>query len=361
MDELEESHQYLTVNVRRILNEIDKFADGDLSICLQPDRQDEIARLMNGLNRAAAKMREVLAKVERLVVLAAQAGRTLSTSAQQLAAGSEEQSGQAHEVSASVEEMSSAIAETSGNASLASENANKAGTLAQDGGRVVSAAVGSMKKISDDIGRTVGLVEDLGRSSAEIGKIVNVIQGIAFQTNLLALNAAIEAARAGTAGKGFAVVADEVRSLSNRTRKSVEDINTTISNIQEKIKAAVQATSNCNAEAGKGRELALHAAAALDQVIASSVRVVSEIDQVAAASTQLSGQATQITRSMSAINTVTVEAAASTQAVAQIAAEIQTITSELKEVIGHFRLGPSDSLQLPGEPVAEQPSVSVTQ
>ncbi|RPJ50198.1 MAG: chemotaxis protein, partial [Acidobacteria bacterium] len=312
MDELEESHQYLTVNVRRILNEIDKLADGDLNICLQPERQDQIARLMNGLNQAAAKMRTVLAKVERLVVMAAEAGQTLSANAAQLAAGSEEQSSQAHEVSASVEEMSSAIAETSSSASLASQNAKKAGAVAQDGGRVVSAAVGSMKKITEDIGRTAGLVEDLGRSSAEIGKIVNVIQGIAFQINLLALNAAVEAARAGAAGKGFAVVADEVRNLSDRTRRSVEDINVTISKIQDKIKATVQAISNSNAEAGKGRELALHAGSVLEQVIESSVHVVSEIDQVAAASTELSAQSTQITKSMSAINTVAVEAAAST-------------------------------------------------
>jgi len=53
-------------------------------------------------------------------------------------------------------------------------------------------------------------VEAMGRikqSSTQIGKVISMIDEIAFKTNLLALNAGVEAARAGKSGKGFAVVA----------------------------------------------------------------------------------------------------------------------------------------------------------
>jgi methyl-accepting chemotaxis protein len=81
-----------------------------------------------------------------------------------------------------------------------------------------------MRSIAETVQSAAGTIEELGRSSAQIGEIVTVINGIADQTNLLALNAAIEAARAGEHGRGFAVVAAEVRKLAERSQVAAKEI-----------------------------------------------------------------------------------------------------------------------------------------
>ncbi len=84
-------------------------------------------------------------------------------------------------------------------------------------------------------------MDELGRSSDSIGKVIDLIQDIASQTNLLALNATIEAASAGEAGKGFAVVANEVKELAKQTSSATEDIRAQVENIQKNAQTAVSA------------------------------------------------------------------------------------------------------------------------
>jgi methyl-accepting chemotaxis protein len=84
-------------------------------------------------------------------------------------------------------------------------------------------------------------VDGLKSSSAEIGKVVNLIATIAKQTKLLALNATIEAARAGLAGQGFAVVASEVKALSAQTQTATEEIKRKIEMLQNDASASIAA------------------------------------------------------------------------------------------------------------------------
>lgn len=135
--------------------------------------------------------------------------RELTTTSHKLAEGSTQQAASIQETSSTLEESSSMVHQTTQNTKEAEVLARKTKEFANKGNTEMQVMLEAM--------------EELKRSSAEISKIIKVIDEIAFQTNILSLNAAVEAARAGEAGKGFAVVAEEVRNLAQRSAQAAKD------------------------------------------------------------------------------------------------------------------------------------------
>ena len=127
------------------------------------------------------------------------------------------------------------------NSNRAADASKHQAETAREGGAIVEESLAKMRAIAESVSATAQKVEDLGKSSDHIGRIIGVIDDIADQTNLLALNAAIEAARAGEQGRGFAVVADEVRKLAERTTSATKEVANMVQSIQGETKNAVAA------------------------------------------------------------------------------------------------------------------------
>ena len=147
----------------------------------------------------------------------------INSSSSSLADSSKNQAASIEEISASIEETSSMIEQTA-------EGARNSQELSRNAIDMTNVGIDKMTDMSNTI-------SEIKKSSDEIGKIIGVIDDIASQTNILALNAAVEAARAGDAGKGFAVVAEEVRNLA---QKSAEAAKSTQVIIEKNLKFAEQ-------------------------------------------------------------------------------------------------------------------------
>lgn len=135
--------------------------------------------------------------------------KDLTLNGHKLSEGTTQQASSIQETSATLEESASMLHQTTQNTKEADILARQAKEFANKGNEQMQTMLVAM--------------EELKKSSAEISKIIKVIDEIAFQTNILSLNAAVEAARAGDAGKGFAVVAEEVRNLAQRSAQAARD------------------------------------------------------------------------------------------------------------------------------------------
>jgi methyl-accepting chemotaxis protein len=250
-------------------------------------------------------------------VIATSSDAMISTSAQ-MSSFAQEASVQATSVATAADEINKSVQAVSSGIEEMGSSIKEIAKNANDAARVADEAV----RIAEGTNTTIS---SLGLSSAEIGKVIKVITGIAQQTNLLALNATIEAARAGEAGRGFAVVANEVKELAKETARATEDIGQKIDAIQGGVKGAVDGIARIS-------EVIHH----ISQVQGSIASAVEEqtitSNEIARRVTEAARGTDDIARSITSVATAagsTSEGAASTR---EAASELAKMASELQEL-----------------------------
>jgi methyl-accepting chemotaxis protein len=327
--------------INEAIETLEKVAAGDFTVKITKEYAGDHERIKNSINYVTDSLGKTLTEVSNVVSAAAKAAVEISSSTEEMAAGASEQSAQASEVASAIEQMTRTIFETTKNTTIAAEASKTAGSFAVVGGSVVKETIEGMIRISEVVKRSSDTVQDLGKSSNEIGEIVQVIDDIADQTNLLALNAAIEAARAGEQGRGFAVVADEVRKLAERTSKATQEIAVMIKHIQKNTEGAVQSMQQGTKEVENGHALAEKAGNSLNEIINGAERVVDIVTQVAAASEEQSSASQQITQNIELITNVTQQSAIGVRQIAQSAEELNQLTDNLQKLISGFKVDKS--------------------
>ncbi len=340
--EQKKMESYLNRSTSKLLNEMEKFSNGDLTIEVVPENEnDEIGKLFRGFNISVKNISEIIENVIGAVQATASASSEISSSSEEIAAGAQEQNSQIMEISTEIEEMTKSIIEASQNSTKSAMAAKNAGLIAKEGEKVVKQTIDGMNKIADVVKRSAETVNALGKGSDQIGEIVQVINDIADQTNLLALNAAIEAARAGEQGRGFAVVADEVRKLAERTTKATKEIAIMIKQIQKDTSGAVESMNTGTEEVERGKLLADKAGQSLKDIIIGVEQVVSVSTLVASSVEEQSSSAEKINKNIELISHVTNESATGIQQIAQTTEDLTRLTENLLKLTSRFNINVS--------------------
>ncbi|MGW7773395.1 MULTISPECIES: methyl-accepting chemotaxis protein [Pseudomonas] len=283
------------------------------------------------------KLRDTLQLIAGSATQLASAAEELNSVTDESARGLAQQNNEIQQAATAVTEMTSAVEEVARNAVSTSEASGEASRSAGDGRDLVIETVGAIERMSSDVQTTARLIEDLAGQSRDIGKVLDVIRGLADQTNLLALNAAIEAARAGEAGRGFAVVADEVRALAHRTQQSTSEIERMIGSIQGGTEHAVESMRTSTDRAESTLNIARGAGLALD-TITSAVAQINERNLVIASAAEEQAQvAREVDRNLVNINDLSVQSATGAHQTSMASAELSRLAVDLNGLVARFR------------------------
>ncbi len=283
---------------------------GDLTYDMQQAFPAGYAMLKDDYNEALEALHRALSKVAGTSIEIDRGASDVRDASDSLSERTEQQAASLEETAAAMDEITSNVRQAVDHARRANGAVLETRTEAQYGGEIVREAITAMG--------------DIERSSAEIGDIISVIDGIAFQTNLLALNAGVEAARAGDAGRGFAVVASEVRALAQRSADAASDVKTKILTSTRQVEAGVALVSKTGD--------------ALDRIVTRIGDIAALVADLTVSAEQQSNSLRQVNTAVGDMDRMTQQNAAMGEETAAAARGLASEASSLAVEIAKFKL-----------------------
>jgi methyl-accepting chemotaxis protein len=318
-----EESQQVKAAVAELGRGLNRLAEGNLMAAIEVPFRADLEPLRLDFNQTVERLQNVLGNVQDNTVSIQSNSQQMRGAADDLAKRTEQQAASLEQTSAALDEITVTVRTATLRAEEASKMVGETRSNAEESGRIVSEAIAAMARIED--------------ASTEIGKIINVIDEIAFQTNLLALNAGVEAARAGEAGKGFAVVAQEVRELAQRAAGAAKD-----------IKALVSRSSS---EVGTGVRLVQATGEALGMIETSVVRINEHMTSIVNAAREQSTGLQEINTAVGRLDQMTQQNAAMVEETNAVSHTLAQDAESLTSLVGQFQLRGGRPQQARPQPV----------
>ena len=328
----------ITRPIAQAVDSAQRIAKGDLTQAIITERTDEAGQLLMALSDMQGGLKSTLMEIANASDQLASAAEELSAVTEESSRGLTRQNDEIQQAATAVNQMTAAVDEVASNAVSTSEASRQATTEAEDGRQQVAQAVSGMRSMVGEINDSTQSVADLAGQVREIGKVIDVIRGIADQTNLLALNAAIEAARAGEQGRGFAVVADEVRALAHRTQTSTVDIEKMIGEVQVGADDAVTAMNKSLTWANNTQALAQNAGEALQRITDSVAKINERNLVIASASEEQAQVAREVDRNLLNIQDLSTQTAAGAHQTNASSQDLSRLATSFNVLVSKFQL-----------------------
>jgi len=326
----------------------DEFGDMAETIA---EMQESLNKLMHHTNDSVSQIAAASEELSASSEQSSQASNQVAQSVQRAADAVQAQENEVTNGSQAVTDADTSVSKMHDQAERVAAHAQEAYERADKGSQAVAGSVDQIKGVETTVQQSAGIVDKLGKSSQEIGTIVETISAIAEQTNLLALNAAIEAARAGEHGRGFSVVADEVRKLAEESAQAAQKISSLIATIQKDTSEAVTSMQNGSQAVEQGAASVEQLKEVFDEIrvfvdgvskeasaMAGELKKVNdETDNIAAQMQQINAQGTTVSEEMQNVSAATEEQSASASEIATASESLSKLAQDLTNSLQKFQ------------------------
>jgi methyl-accepting chemotaxis protein len=352
--------------ISNLSKEVQKVAEGDLTVHLESISKDEVGQLTKHFNEMVEQMNGMVSSIQQNVGSVEEASAQVSHLTEETIASSKEiasamdsvaqnathQANEIEVILGQMERMSQSVEDVNTSMNAMDKLSSEVDVSSQEGMNKLRGLRATSGESNKQLQEVEQVMSQLVERVHTISNVMETIRSISDQTNLLALNASIEAARAGEHGKGFAVVATEVRKLAEQSKDATEHVSTTIKGIQEETKKAVDAMQHTRQIADEQQQSVANTEQAFQSIIAVSERlaesvqeVTTEVDKIAheqssfAEVIQVFAAGSQETAAASEeVNASTDEQFTYLQHVVSTSEGLQEESKKLKELVQHFQV-----------------------
>ncbi|UPQ90197.1 methyl-accepting chemotaxis protein [Vibrio sinaloensis] len=324
--------------IKQLQKAMQALAQGNLQVSVKEEGNNEISALSRDFNSTIAQLKGTVDSLVRISVDVASASTELAAVMTQSSVNSDQEKNEVEQVASAIDQMESTASEVTQNANLADQASSNANKMAKESLAIFEQNIRESAKMAQQMTHAANVVNNLKDQSEQIGKFIEMIEGISEQTNLLALNAAIEAARAGESGRGFAVVADEVRMLAARTQESTKEIQTIIEDLQHQSGTANDSMASSLTLLEQNQQQAAQVSQALTDISHSISELTSLNAQVAVASEEQGQVTSDVNKNLGNIYELVSQNVTGITQAAAASQELSTLAENQKQQLGFFKV-----------------------
>ena len=333
----QEERDFLQKSILKLLREVSEVAAGDLTV--QAEGSSEMTgAIAEAFNSMTKELRSLIKQVKDVTFQVSSSANQINDTTEQLARGSEAQASQISRTTQAIAQMASQIQEVSSNASLSAQVAGDALGNARYGAQAMQDNIGAMNSIRKQVQETAKRIKKLGERSQEISQIVSLIDDLSDRTSLLALNASLQASAAGETGNGFALVAEEVERLAERSNRLTNQIAALTQTIQSETKDVVASMEETIHEVVVGSTLADRAGQALVEIEQVSTRLAELIESISESAKRQAHSSEDISQAMANISKVTELVQTGSKRAADSVKMLVELSDDLRGSVAPFKL-----------------------